>query len=104
MTNLLKLNGLMKDVEPLLVVFYASWCPHCQRLVPALEIVEKRLGERLHVARFDIDTTEGDEISDYYKVQVVPTLLLFVKGEQVWRYGGELAPEMLEKMVISYVK
>lgn len=52
---MVKLNGLVNSDTPLLVVFYAAWCPHCQRMLPVVGQVEESEKERLKVERYDID-------------------------------------------------
>jgi len=54
--NLSKLNN-----EKVLVVFYASWCPHCNELMPKLnELYKERNTKSLEVFAISVDTTKSD--------------------------------------------
>lgn len=100
---MVRLNGILKGDKPVLVEFFATWCPHCQRMRPILDGVEKEHKEHLQVERFDIDVPENEKLLNYYKIQSVPTFLLFFQGDQVWRQSGEIAQEQLEEMVEKYI-
>lgn len=102
MENMVKLNGLLNSDKPVLVEFFATWCPHCQRMKPVLDKVERRSKAGLKIERFDIDAPANASLIDYYKIQSVPTMLLFHKGEQVWRKSGEIAADQLEDIIGSY--
>ena len=52
--------------------------------------------------RFDIDAPENEKLLNYYRIQSVPTFLLFYQGDQVWRQSGEMSEEQLEEKVEKY--
>lgn len=100
--DMVQLNGIVNNGKPVLVEFYANWCPHCQRMRPILDDIEKKSGEKLKVERFDIDAPENEYLLNYYKIQSIPTMLLFHDGDQVWRQSGEMREEQLEKVLNTY--
>ncbi|MDE6287266.1 MAG: thioredoxin family protein [Muribaculaceae bacterium] len=85
-----------------LVEFYATWCPHCQRMMPVVEKVKKQLEGRVPVYQYDIDKNES--IADDAKVQSIPTFLIYVNGEVAWRHSGEIEGDVLLDKVESYLK
>lgn len=88
---------LIESAPEVLVEFYASWCPHCQRMMPIVADVKKRVEGRAVVAQFDID--ENTELSDQEGVETIPTFILYKNGREVWRQSGEMAEEdLLEKV------
>ena len=83
-----------------LVEFFASWCPHCQRMMPIVEEVKEKLGSRASVYQFDIDKyqtlTEENDIESY------PTFIIYKNGKEVWRQSGEMPGEELYRAVESF--
>ena len=77
--------------------FYATWCPHCQRMKPVVEEFKKLMVGTLEVVEVDID--QEPALTDFYTVESTPTFILFRKGQQLWRQSGELSLERLEKAV-----
>lgn len=96
---MVKLNGILKGERPVLIEFFAVWCPHCQRMRPILDDLEKSHREELRIERYDIDAPQNAELLEHYKVQSVPTFLLFRDGDQVWRQSGEMTSEQLEEII-----
>ena len=83
----------IKSAPVVLVEFYATWCPHCQKTMPIVEDIKTRLADNLKVIQFDIDKNE--ELADQEKVQSIPTFILYVDGKQVMRESGEMTEEAL---------
>ena len=99
---MVRLNGILKGDKLVLVEFFATWCPHCQKMRPILDRVEKENKAYLQVERFDIDAPANEKLLTYYRIQSVPTFLLFYQGDQVWRQSGEMSEEQLEEKVEKY--
>jgi thioredoxin 1 len=66
---------------PVLVDFWAEWCPPCRVIEPILERLATDLSGRVLITKINSD--ENPEISARYRVLGLPTLLLFVGGEPV---------------------
>lgn len=60
--------------------FYATWCPHCQRMKPVVEEFKKLMEGTLEVVLVDID--QEPALTDFYTVESTPTFILFRKGQQ----------------------
>ena len=69
-----------------LVDFFATWCQPCKMMHPILKEVKDVLGDRIRIIKIDVDTHET--LSRQYQIQSVPTLMLFRKGEVLWRTSG----------------
>jgi len=77
----------MEGDKPLLVEFWAPWCGYCRRIGPAMERIAGKL-DHLTVAQINID--EEPELSDAERIEVVPTLVIYQRGEAL---GSLVAPE-----------
>jgi thioredoxin 1 len=71
---------------PVLVDFFATWCGPCKTMSPILEAFSKQMGDRVRVIKIDVD--KATATAALYKIQSVPTLILFQKGVILWRASG----------------
>lgn len=69
-----------------LVDFFATWCQPCKMMHPILKQVKDVLGDRIRIIKIDVDTHSA--LANKYQIQSVPTLMLFRKGEVLWRTSG----------------
>jgi thioredoxin 1 len=72
--------------KPVLVDFWAEWCGPCRMIAPALEEIAADLGEKVTIAKINID--ENPEVPGRYGVRGIPTMLLFKNGEAVAQKVG----------------
>lgn len=79
---------LTKEDTPVLVDFWADWCGPCHALAPTIKQVKAHYGDKLRVLKIDVD--KNQQLSAQYKVQSIPTLMVFKDGEAVWRESGAL--------------
>ncbi|MGL5080442.1 MAG: thioredoxin [Microcoleaceae cyanobacterium] len=88
------LNG--SDV-PVLVDFYATWCGPCQMMTPILEQVNQEMKQRLKIVK--IDTDKYPTIASQYRIEALPTLVLFKQGQPVDRIEGVMrSPELIKHL------
>lgn len=90
-------NEIINSDKPTLVDFFATWCGPCKMQAPILEQVKNKVGDSANVIKIDIDKNQA--LAMKYRVQSVPTLILFVKGEPVWRTVGVQQADLLESMI-----
>ena len=79
--------------KPVLVDFWAPWCVYCRRIAPAYEKIAEQYGEELIVAKINID--DAPEIANREHIEVIPTLVLYHKGQA---QGFVVAPESKAKI------
>jgi thioredoxin 1 len=71
---------------PVLVDFYADWCGPCRMLGPTLDRLAREFSGRVKVVKVNVD--KDLELADQYRVESIPSLLLFIDGEVVGRTTG----------------
>lgn len=94
-------DEVIRTTPVVLVEFYATWCPHCQKMMPVVEQVKELLSGRADVYQFDIDRNQED--SSEHDVQSIPTFLVYKDGQEVWRHSGEIDGEVLLGKVESFL-
>ncbi|MDE6153613.1 MAG: thioredoxin [Muribaculaceae bacterium] len=87
-------DEIIKSATPTLVDFFATWCGPCRMQAPILEQVKEKIGDDGTIIKVDIDRNE--ELAVRYRVQSVPTLIMFKNGEPVWRAVGVQQASVLE--------
>lgn len=71
---------------PVLVDFGAEWCKPCKQLDPIVEELADEWGDRVKAVKIDADVSVDTTMK--YGVMGLPTLILFVSGEEVARLSG----------------
>ncbi|MEO0441799.1 MAG: thioredoxin TrxA [Pseudomonadota bacterium] len=66
---------------PVLVDFWAEWCGPCKMIGPALEEISDEMGEKVTIAKLNID--DSPDAPGKYGVRGIPTMILFNNGEPV---------------------
>ena len=92
---------LINDSKPTLVDFFATWCGPCKMQSPILEQVKNEIGDKGNIVKVDIDRNR--DLAAHYRVQSVPTLILFKNGEPVWRTVGLQQADTLRDKILEHV-
>ena len=79
-------NNVINSGQLVLVDFFATWCQPCKAMHPILEQVKSVLGDRIRIIKVDVD--KYSVTASQYRIQSVPTLMLFRNGEVLWRTSG----------------
>lgn len=94
-------NDIINGNQLTLVDFFATWCGPCKQMHPVLEQLKGRLGDKVRIIKIDVDKNEG--IANAYRIQSVPTLILFRNGELLWRESGAMRLLDLDGIVSNFL-
>lgn len=90
-------NDVISSGQLVLVDFYATWCGPCKTMHPVLQELKQRLGNQIRILKIDVDRYQNTAAQ--YRIQSVPTLMLFRNGQTLWRQSGALPlPALLEQV------
>lgn len=95
-----KFNEIISGNHITLVDFFATWCGPCKAMHPVLEQLKKDLGDSIRILKIDVDKNES--LSETYRIQSVPTLMLFKEGKQLWRQSGAMRMQELKSLIEKY--
>jgi len=73
---------------PVLVDFWADWCPPCLALAPVLERVIDEYDGAVRLAKVEVDEGDNMKLAGRYQARGFPTVLMFVDGEEVGRFAS----------------
>lgn len=92
---------VIDSAMPVLVMYYAAWCPPSQMLMPVIKVIAYDYSGDLGVILIDMD--QNPRWAQYYGITSTPTLLFFSQGELKSRFDLALPESMLRKAVDQFL-
>lgn len=85
------------STTPVLLDFWASWCPPCQMLGPVLAEVAKEYAGKVKVGKVNVD--EERDLADKFDVSSIPLLVVVKDGKVVKQAVGYHSKEQLKALI-----
>jgi thioredoxin 1 len=94
-------DDVLGSDKPVLVDFWASWCGPCKQVAPVLEEIASENGEKITIAKMDIDANPNTPRK--YEIMSIPTMILFSGGEKVKQIVGAKPKAALLEDLADYL-
>ncbi len=91
---------VLKSDVPVVVDFWAPWCGPCRMMAPVLDAAAEKLGGAFKFAKINSD--DNPQMPRKYQIMAIPSLLVFVKGEEKDRTVGFVPAPELEKWLEAF--
>jgi len=88
---------VLKAEGPVLVDFWGPKCEPCKALMPHVEELEKKYGDRIKFCK--LDTSKNMRLAISQKVMGLPTIIIYKGGEKVDQVTKDVTVEMIEEMI-----
>ena len=92
-------DGIIHSDRLMLVDFYATWCGACKAMDPTLDRVALAMSDMVTIIRIDTSSASSRELVRRYNIVAVPTLMLFYRGECLWRESGIMSFDRLRSVI-----
>ena len=93
--------AVLRADRPVLVDFWAPWCGPCRLVAPLMDWAVSTYCDRLMVVKMEVDPNPVTR--DQYKVQGIPSLLVFRGGEVIARHEGALSQKQLQTLLDAHL-
>ncbi len=87
---------VLKSEKPVLLDFYADWCGPCSMMAPEIEAFSEET-DKVKVCKLNVD--EATDLALTFGVMSIPTVVLFVNGQEEKRFVGAKEKHQIAEFV-----
>lgn len=87
---------VIENNDIVIVDFWASWCGPCKSFAPVFEAAAEANPD---IAFAKVNTEEEQELSAYFQVRSIPTLMVFREQILIFSQPGALPPSALDELI-----
>ena len=98
---MIDIGRMINGSHPTLLEFYATCCPHCQKMMPIVEDLKELYAGSANIIQIEREAHEN--LMNEFNVKSFPTWILYKDGQEVWRDSGEKPALELEDMIDRFV-
>ncbi len=95
----LRFFHLIKSEKPVVVDFFAEWCEPCRQVPIVLKEVKSELKRNIRVVKVDVD--KNPLIALKYRIQHLPTVMVFQNGEPRWSTVGMIHANDIKSVLLG---
>ena len=99
-TSTFQAEVLQNDL-PVLVDFWAPWCPPCRAVGPVLETLAQENIGKIKVVKVNVD--ENPQLAQQYSVSSIPAFRVFDNGDTAGSFVGAMPKEAFEDRLSTYL-
>lgn len=89
--------------HPVLVDFWADWCPPCIAIAPIMEKAVNAWESEIELAKLEVDEGDNMKIAGRYQVRGFPTIIAFINGEEHGRFSGAKSLSFVEQFIADAI-
>lgn len=87
--------------KPVLLDFWADWCPPCKMVKPIIESLAEEYKDKIKVAKVDVDAEK--ELAERFNISSIPTMIVFNNGEMVKQQVGAIPKPAIIKLFEEFI-
>lgn len=92
---------VVKSRLPVLVDFWAVWCPPCKMIAPIIDALAAEMAGKAKIGKLDVD--KNPLTANRFGVQSIPTLIIFKDGKEVDRIVGAGSKEAMRRRLQPFL-
>jgi len=94
-------DAVLESKLPVLVDFWAQWCGPCRSLAPIVDALAEQYAGTARFMKLNVD--DNPQVVGRYRVQAIPTLIVFRDGEEKQRMVGVSRKEVIAQAIDAHV-